>query len=329
MSKRVLVCGSGGLIGGHLATDLVALGHQVTGVDIKALDEWGQVAEGLTVLPNVDLSHPEWCEKVFKAGWDEVYMFAADMGGIFHIETHRVDCMLSSLISGNTIKYAIKHDVGKFLFSSSACAYSAEKQKDPNVTALKESDVFPISPELGYGTEKWFTEEMCRVAHEDWGMDVRVPRFHNVYGKFACYDGGREKAPAAICRKVAEAVISGRHEIDIWGDGTATRSFMDVADCVDGCQRLMASDFYDPINLGSSELVTINELVSIVERIAGVELERHYDLSAPQGVRGRNSDNTLIKSVLGWEPSVRLEDGLAKLYEWVFTQVETNWSGNV
>jgi len=219
----------------------------------------------------------------------------------------------------NTHLLMASNDLGvqRVFYASSACVYAADKQRSPDVVALAEEDAYPAEPEDGYGWEKLFSERMCRHFREDFGLTTRIARYHNVYGPSGTYDGGREKAPAAICRKVATAVLTGRHEIEIWGDGKQTRSFMYIDDCVEGTRRIMDSDIVDPINLGSEELVTINELVDIVEGIAGVTLERQYDLSAPQGVRGRNSDNTLIRDRLGWEPSIRLVDGLTKTYDWI------------
>jgi nucleoside-diphosphate-sugar epimerase len=220
------------------------------------------------------------------------------------------------------LQAAQKHDVERFFYSSSACVYAADKQTNPDITALKESDAYPAMPEDGYGWEKLFTERMARHFREDFGLQTRVARYHNVYGPEGTWTGGREKAPAAVCRKIAEAVISGKHELEIWGDGEQTRSFMYIDDCVKGSQMILASDLEEPINLGSAELVSINQLYSIVEEIAGIKCERKYDLSAPQGVRGRNSDNTMINEVFGWEPSISLADGLAKTYAWVYDQVK-------
>jgi nucleoside-diphosphate-sugar epimerase len=243
------------------------------------------------------------------------------MGGMGFIETHKADCMVSVLINTNMLLASRDHGVEHFLFGSSACVYAAGKQTDPNVTALKEEDAYPAMPEDGYGWEKLFSERMCRHFMEDYGISVRVPRFHNVYGPYGTYAGGREKAPAAICRKVIEAQLNDTGVIEIWGDGEQTRSFTYIDDTIDGLFRIMESEFSDPINLGSSQLVTINRLVEIVEEIAGITLERRYNLSAPQGVRGRNSDNTLILEQLGWEPSISLEDGLERTYAWIYEQM--------
>ena len=239
------------------------------------------------------------------------------MGGMGFIELNKALCMLSVLINTHLLMAARKFGVERFFFSSSACVYNADKQRDPNVTALKEEDAYPALPEDGYGWEKLFSERMCRHFREDFGIETRVGRYHNVYGPHGTYDGGREKAPAAICRKVIEAKRSGSHEIEIWGGGEQTRSFMYIDDCLKGTQMLTESDFVEPINIGSNELVTINQLVDIVEEIAGVKLKRNYNLSAPKGVNGRNSDNTLIKKVFHWEPNTRLRDGLEETYRWI------------
>jgi nucleoside-diphosphate-sugar epimerase len=255
------------------------------------------------------------------AGASTVYNLAADMGGMGFIEYHRADCMLSVLISTHLLLAARDGGVERFFYASSACVYNAEKQGLSDVQPLKEEDAYPAMPEDGYGWEKLFTERMCRHFSDEFGLVTRVARYHNVYGPLGTWDGGREKAPAAICRKVAGAVLSGIHEIEIWGDGEQTRSFMYIDDCVEGTLRIMESDFGEPINLGSDRLVTINALVDIVESIAGVKLKRTYNLSAPMGVRGRNSDNALLRKVLAWEPQTSLEDGLEKTYGWIYDQL--------
>lgn len=313
----VLVAGGGGFIGSHLVDELVRVGFRVRAVDIKPIYNWANVNENCENVQG-DLRDYETARKAVR-GCRYVFNLAADMGGMGFIETHKADCMLSVLINTNLLRASIEFSVDKYLFASSACAYAADKQEDTNVKALKESDAYPAMPEDGYGWEKLFSERMCRHFMEDYGLQVAVPRFHNVYGVRTHFDGGREKAPAALSRKVAEAKLSDNNEIIIWGDGEQTRSFMHVDDCVYGVNQLMFySNFSDPINLGSSELVSVNQMVDILENIAGVELSRHYDLSAPQGVRGRNSDNTLIKEVLGWEPSISLKAGLSELYDWVY-----------
>lgn len=319
--KIATVAGAGGFIGSHLTKRLLDEGLQVRAVDIKRLEDWEQVDERSILLPQTDLRIRESCHDVTQ-GVDEVYCLAADMGGMGYIETHKVECMLSVLISVHMLQAAERNNVGRFFYSSSACVYRADKQDNPDVVALKEEDAYPASPEDGYGWEKLFSERLCRHFREDLGLATRVARFHNVYGTHTAWTGGREKAPAAISRKVAEAKVSGTHKIDIWGDGNQTRSFMWIDDCVEGITRITRSDIEYPINLGSTELVSINELVSIIEDIAGIELEREYDLTAPKGVAGRNSDNTLLLKELNWEPSTPLRTGLERTYAWVEQQVK-------
>ena len=317
--KSILVGGAGGFIGGHLVAALAADGHTVRAVDRKPLAEWYQEIPGVENR-QADLSKAEDCRSAAE-GVAEIYNLAADMGGMGFIETHKAECMLSVLINTHLLLAARDAGAERFFFSSSACVYAAGKQLSPEVTALKEGDAYPAMPEDGYGWEKLFSERMCRHFAEDYGLVTRVARYHNVYGPLGTYAGGREKAPAAICRKVIEAKLSGSHGIEIWGDGLQTRSFMYVDDCVVGTRKLMASGVEQPLNVGSSELVTINQLVDIAEEIAGIKLERRYKLDAPKGVRGRNSDNTLILEKLGWEPSVKLRDGLEKTYHWIHDQL--------
>jgi GDP-D-mannose 3',5'-epimerase len=312
---QVLVAGGGGFIGGWLARDLLARGQRVRCADIKPLDEWYQVHEGAENLV-LDLKDLANCQQVV-AGMSRVYNLAADMGGMGFIENHKADCMLSVLINTHLLLAARDAGVERYFYASSACVYAAEKQTSPDVTALREGDAYPAMPEDGYGWEKLFSERMCRHFREDYGLETRVARFHNVYGPHGTYDGGREKAPAAICRKVIQAKLSGTRDIEIWGDGLQTRSFMWIDDCIEGINRIMESDIREPINLGSSELVSINHLVDIVEEIAGVRLVRRHDLDAPKGVRGRNSDNTLIRHLLGWEPSTPLVVGMRETYDWI------------
>jgi nucleoside-diphosphate-sugar epimerase len=316
--RNVLVAGGGGFIGGWLVGRLLAEGAKVRAVDIKPFNEWFQLHEAAGNL-NLDLRDLANC-RVATAGMDQVFNLAADMGGMGFIETHKADCMLSVLINTHLLVASRDAGVTRYFYASSACVYNADKQATVDVAPLREEDAYPAMPEDGYGWEKLFSERMCRHFWEDYGLEARVARFHNVYGPHGTYEGGREKAPAAICRKVIEAKLSGNHSIEIWGDGTRTRSFQYIDDCLHGILAIMDSDIRQPINLGSSELVTINGLVDIVERIAGIRLERRYDLTAPQGVMGRNSDNTLIKQLLGWEPSIPLELGLRATYEWIDEQ---------
>jgi GDP-D-mannose 3', 5'-epimerase len=317
--KLALVAGGGGFIGGHLSRTLRDRGFQVRSVDIKPFEQWYQIPAGVDAH-RLDLSVLENCHAAVRDA-DVVYNLAADMGGMGFIETHKAECMLSVLINTHMLMAARDAEVGRFFFSSSACVYAADKQVTADVTALKEADAYPAMPEDGYGWEKLFSERMCRHFREDFGLETRVARYHNVYGVDGTYEGGREKAPAALSRKIAEAVLSGRHEIEIWGDGEQTRSFMYVDDCVKGTLMLTAGDSAVPVNVGSSELVSINQMVSIIEEIAGITVKRNYNLDAPKGVRGRNSDNTLIKEIYGWEPSISLADGLELTYRWIFDQL--------
>ncbi len=319
-SELVVVTGGGGFIGGHLIAELRERGFErVRSVDVKPVEEWYQVFDDVD-NKILDLREKPACEEA-AAGAKAVFNLAADMGGMGFIENNKALCMLSVLVNTHMLQASLDAGAQNFMFASSACVYAAGKQRDPKVTALKEEDAYPAEPEDGYGWEKLFSERMCRHFMEDFGLEVHVPRFHNVYGPHGTYDGGREKAPAAISRKVAQAVISGDHSIEIWGDGEQTRSFTYIDDTIEGILRIMESDVTEPINLGSSELVSINQLVDIVEGIAGIKLERRYDTSAPQGVRGRNSDNALIEQRLGWSPGIRLEHGLEQTYRWIYEQM--------
>jgi len=313
--KKIVVAGAGGFIGGHLVKELVKKGHSVRAVDIKPLNEWYQVS-GETDNLVLDLRLKENCFRAVN-GYNEVFNLAADMGGMGFIENNKAACMISVLINTHLLMASKECGISRFFYASSACVYNGEKQTDPANPGLKESDAYPALAEDGYGWEKLFSERMCRHFSEDFGLVTRVARFHNVYGPHGTYDGGREKAPAAICRKVIDAQKSGKKEIVIWGDGHQTRSFMYIDDCIKGIQDIMYSDINEPINLGSSEMVSINQLVDIVEDIAGYKMERKYDLGAPKGVRGRNSENTLIKKYLGWEPSIPLKKGMKKTFDWI------------
>lgn len=320
--EKVVVCGGGGFIGGHLVESLLKNGINVArAIDVKPLDEWYQKSGEVENL-TLDLRDKVNC---YKAAEDMqvVFQLAADMGGMGFIENNKALCMLSVLTNTHMLMAARDCGVERFFYSSSACVYNGDKQKSADVIPLKEEDAYPALPEDGYGWEKLFSERMCRHFQEDFGLQTRVARFHNVYGPLGTYDGGREKAPAAICRKIIQAKESGKYEIEIWGDGHQTRSFMYIDDCTKGTQAILESDIPEPINLGSSELVTINQLVDIVEEIAGIKLKRNYKLDAPKGVNGRNSDNTKILNYLGWEPSIRLKDGMAKTYEWIESQMLT------
>jgi GDP-D-mannose 3',5'-epimerase len=315
----VLVTGAGGFIGGHLVAEFRRLGVQrIRAVDVKPQDEWYQRFDDVENL-SLDLNLRENCETAAK-GADEIYNLAANMGGMGFIEHNKALCMLSVLINTHMLQSALAHGCQRFFYSSSACVYNADKQTTFEAPALREQDAYPAQPEDGYGWEKLFSERMCRHFREDFGLYTRVARFHNVYGPWGTWFGGREKAPAAICRKVIEAKLRGTHEIEIWGSGEQTRSFMWADDCTKGVQLIMDSEILEPINLGSTEVVSINQLVDLVEDIAGVKLQRKYDLGAPKGVNGRNSENTLIKKYLNWEPDTPLREGLEKTYAWIYDQ---------
>jgi nucleoside-diphosphate-sugar epimerase len=316
----IVVCGAGGFIGGHLVADLLRDGHRrIRAVDIKPFDDWYQCFPETETL-RLDLQDRGSCEAAL-SGAPIVYNLAADMGGMGFIENNRALCMLSVLINTHLLMAARAAGVSRYFYASSACVYAADKQVREDVVPLKEADAYPAMPEDGYGWEKLFSERMCRHFREDFGVPTRIARYHNVYGPHGTWTGGREKAPAAICRKVIEAKLSGRHMIEIWGNGHQTRSFMFIDDCLKGTRMIMDSDVTEPLNLGSAETVTINQLVDIVEDIAAVRLKRAYDLSAPKGVNGRSSDNTLILERLGWAPSIRLRDGLEQTYRWIYEQM--------
>ena len=319
-SDPILVAGAGGFIGGWLVRHLRESGFTtIRAIDIKPVDEWYQRFDDVENQVE-DLRSLETCRRAVD-GVEHVYNLACDMGGMGFIEANRAACMISVLINTHLLMAGKEAGVSRHFLSSSACVYNIHLQQDAHVTALREEDAYPAMPEDGYGWEKLFSERMCRNFRDDFGIETRIARYHNVYGPHGTYDGGREKAPAAISRKVAEAKLSGRHEIEIWGDGEQTRSFMYIDDCLTGTVKIMESDILDPINLGSAELVTINQLVDIVADIAGVRLTRHYNLDAPKGVRGRNSDNTRILERLDWEPSTPLADGMERTYAWIYDQL--------
>ncbi|MGO9316340.1 MAG: NAD-dependent epimerase/dehydratase family protein [Terracidiphilus sp.] len=323
--ELIVIAGAGGFIGGNLVASLRQQGYRfIRAVDVKPLEHWYQKFDDVENL-SLDLNDKENCEIATK-GAIEVYNLAANMGGMGFIEKNKALCMLSVLINTHMLMAARKYGVERYFYSSSACVYNGDLQHTHDEgdrftpPALKESDAYPALAEDGYGWEKLFSERMCRHFMEDFGLHVRVARFHNVYGPWGTWFGGREKAPAAICRKVIEAKLDGKHEIEIWGNGHQTRSFMYIDDCIKGIAMIMKSEILEPINLGSSEAVSINQLVDIVEDIAGIKLRRNYDLNAPKGVNGRNSDNTLIRKYLGWEPNISLRAGLEKTYAWIYDQ---------
>lgn len=325
--ELVVVCGGGGFIGGHLIADLRRQGYtRLRAVDAKPQTQWYQR------FPDVDnrvldLEEKEACVIALQ-GAHTVYNLAADMGGMGFIELNKGLCMLSVLINTHLLMAARALGIQRYFYASSACVYNADKQRDPRVTALKEADAYPALPEDGYGWEKLFSERMCRHFLEDFGIITRVGRYHNVYGPNGTFEGGREKAPAAICRKIIHAKLGGDESIEIWGDGEQTRSFMYIDDCLIGTQKLTHSDVVEPLNIGSSELVSINQLVDIVEGIAGIRVRRKYKLDAPKGVNGRNSDNTRIQELLGWEPGTRLRDGMERTYAWIYDEMAPRYGSS-
>lgn len=322
-SKSVLVAGGGGFIGGWLVKSLLDQGFtDIRVVDLKPLDHWYQTFDQAENVQG-DLQTVDACRKATE-GRDWVFNLAADMGGMGFIEQNKALCMLSVLINTHLLQSARETGVERFFFASSACVYAADKQVTPDVVPLRESDAYPADPEDGYGWEKLFSERMTRHFDEDFGIEARIGRYHNVYGPHGTWNGGREKAPAALARKVAMAKILGDRRIEIWGDGEQTRSFTFIDDAIEGTQLLMASSVAEPLNIGSEEMVSINQMVSLLEDIAGITLARNYLLDAPKGVRGRNSDNSLVRKYLEWAPSVTLREGLEKTYSWIYDQIQSS-----
>jgi GDP-D-mannose 3',5'-epimerase len=327
-ARLIVVTGAGGFIGGNLVAELLRRGcKRIRAVDIKPFEEWYQCFSETENL-KLDLNLKEDCEVAVRGAY-EVYNLAANMGGMGFIEHNKALCMLSVLINTHMLQAALKYGVERYFYSSSACVYNADKQRTFEAPSLREADAYPAMAEDGYGWEKLFSERMCRHFCEDYGLKTRIARFHNVYGPWGTWYGGREKAPAAICRKVIEAKLKGKHEIEIWGSGDQTRSFMYIDDCLKGIDLIMNSNILEPVNLGSSEAVTINQLVDLVEDIAGIKLKRNYDLAAPKGVNGRNSDNTLIQGYLHWEPNTPLRVGLEETYRWIYDQYLARERGGV
>jgi nucleoside-diphosphate-sugar epimerase len=313
--KNYLVIGAGGFIGGHLVRRLLNDGFNVRAVDIKPLKLWFQSFKKSKNF-SLDMSDFSNCKKMTK-NIDYVFNLACNMGGIGFIENNKAECMLSVLINTHLLKSCVKNKVKKYFFSSSACAYNTELQKDSKIRGLKEKDAYPALPEDGYGWEKLFSERMCRHFNEDFGLETRVARFHNIYGPLGTFDGGREKAPAALCRKVIYAKNNNKKYINVWGNGEQTRSFLYIDDCIEAIIRLFNSSFRDPINIGSEEKVSINKLIDIIERVAKINLKKKYQLSKPKGVNGRSSDNTLIKKILKWNYKYSLSDGIKITYNWI------------
>ena len=318
--SKYLVCGAGGFIGGYLVKSLIDEGHEVVCADIKPLEFWFQNFDNCQNY-SLDLKEIENCEKV-STGVDYVYNMACNMGGMGFIENNKAECMLSVLINTNMLRSCKKNDVKRYFFSSSACVYNGQKQNETFIPGLKEDDAYPAEPEDGYGWEKLFSERMCRHFTEDFKLETRCIRYHNVYGPLGTYDGGREKAPAAICRKIANAKINKEKSIEVWGDGEQTRSFMFIDDCIFGTKKIFNSNLNEVYNLGSSEQVSINQMIKMVEKISDYEVEKRYLLNKPKGVRGRSSDNTKILSDLNWEPSIKLYEGLEKTYSWIYQSIK-------
>ena len=319
--KKYLICGAGGFIGGHLVNDLMKSGNEVICADIKPKEYWFQIFDSNKNF-SLDLKEYENCLKVTE-GVDYIYNMACNMGGMGFIENNKADCMLSVLINTNLLRACLVHKVKKYFFSSSACVYNATKQEKIFVPGLKEKDAYPAAPEDGYGWEKLFSERMCRHFTEDFGLETRVLRYHNVYGPLGTYDGGREKAPAALSRKIALAKINNQKEIDVWGDGEQTRSFMYIDDCLEGTKKIFNSELTDVYNLGSDEQVSINQMIDMIEQIADYKVNRKYLLDKPKGVRGRSSDNSKIKLDLDWAPSISLMEGLTKTYNWIDNELKS------
>lgn len=318
---KYLVCGAGGFIGGHLVKNLMSEGHELVCADVKPIEYWFQIFDENKNY-SLDLKNYDNCLKV-TSGVDYIYNMACNMGGMGFIENNKAECMLSVLINTNLLRSSIENNVKKYFFSSSACVYNGSKQKNIFVPGLKETDAYPAEPEDGYGWEKLFSERMCRHFLEDFSLETRVVRYHNVYGPFGTYDGGREKAPAALCRKIIDAKIKSKSEIDVWGDGEQTRSFMYITDCIEGTKKIFNSDKSEPYNVGSDEQVSINQMISLIEDIADYKVKKKYLLDKPKGVRGRSSDNEKIKKDLDWSPSIKLRDGLKLTYDWIYEQIKS------
>ena len=326
LKKRYLICGAGGFIGGHLAENLRDEGHEVVCADNKPYEYWFQIND-INKNYSLDLKEYENCLKITD-GIDYIYNMACNMGGMGFIENNKAECMLSGLINTNLLRACLVNKVKKYFFSSSACVYNATKQKTNFIPGLKEEDAYPAEPEDGYGWEKLFSERMCRHFTEDFGLETRIARYHNVYGPLGTYDGGREKAPAALCRKVIEAKLNKKDSIDVWGDGEQTRSFMFIKDCITGTKMLFESNEREVLNIGSEEQVSINQMIEIIEEIADYNVKKNYQLDKPKGVRGRSSNNNLIRKKIGWDVSVTLKQGLKETYQWIFKQMTSGSNNN-
>ena len=326
MKKKILVAGAGGFIGGHLVKSLLEEGHEVVCVDVKPFEFWFQHFDECKNF-SFDLKDYDNCLKV-SVGADFIYNMACNMGGMGFIENNKAECMLSVLINTNLLRASIKNNVAKYFFSSSACVYNGQKQKNTFIKGLKETDAYPAEPEDGYGWEKLFSERMCRHFTEDFNLETRVARYHNVYGPLGTYDGGREKAPAALCRKIIDAKINSKDTIEVWGDGEQTRSFMYIDDCILGTKKLFLSDNSEVFNIGSEEQVSINQMINIIEEIAEVSLKKNYLLDKPLGVRGRSSDNSFAREKINWDTKITLKEGIEKTYRWIYDEMTSGFNNN-
>ena len=325
-NKKILIVGAGGFIGGHLVKRLLDDGNYIVAVDIKPREYWFQEFEKAENHFSMDMKDIGNCRKVTK-NIDYVFNMACNMGGMGFIENNKAECMQSVLINTNLLISCKETSVERYFFSSSACAYNKTKQQNVFIEGLRETDAYPADPEDGYGWEKLFSERMCRHFMEDYGLQVRVARYHNIYGPFGTYDGGREKAPAALCRKIIKAKKNNKNEIEVWGDGMQTRTFLYVDDCIEGTLRLFESDYSEPVNIGSDEQVSINQMIEIIEGISGVKkLNRVYQLDKPKGVRGRSSNNDLVKKILNWSYKIKLREGLKKTYNWISSEINNQGS---
>jgi nucleoside-diphosphate-sugar epimerase len=326
MKNKYLVCGAGGFIGGHLVKSLLNDGHEVICVDVKPLENWFQLFNSNKNF-SLDLKEYENCLEVTK-GVNFIYNMACNMGGMGFIENNKAECMLSVLINTNLLRACLVNKIKKYFFSSSACVYNANKQNTNFIEGLKESDAYPAMPEDGYGWEKLFSERMCRHFYEDYGLETRVARYHNVYGPMGTFDGGREKAPAALCRKFIIAKNSGEKRIDVWGDGEQTRSFMFIDDCIKGTKKIFESNYRDVLNIGSEEQVSINQMINIIEEIGDYKIEKNYQLDKPKGVKGRSSNNDLVREMLGWDSKISLKFGLEITYKWIEKEIAKKLNNN-
>ena len=327
MKKKILIAGAGGFIGGHLANYFNnSNNYELICTDIKPFDYWFQIFDQSKNY-SFDLKDYNNCLQATEEV-DYIFNMACNMGGMGFIENNKADCMISVLINANLLRASVQNKVKKYLFSSSACVYNSQKQKKTFVTGLKEADAYPADPEDGYGWEKLFSERMCRHFNEDYGLDVRVVRYHNVYGPLGTYDGGREKAPAALCRKIIKAKISNQNQIDVWGDGKQTRSFMYIDDCIKGTLKVFENNFTDIFNIGSEEQVSINQMINIIENISNYKVIKNYQLDKPKGVRGRSSDNSFVRKKIDWDTKITLKQGLEKTYKWIYDQMTSGTNIN-